>query len=117
MTVYFMVHLEAEKHGIGSLEPHEIPDAWAVLRDGWHLLIALAILVAFLLYGYTPMKSAFFGASALIALSFINPHTRMSPVDILAAFEDGVRATAPVTIACACAGLIIGSVFVSAAWG
>jgi TRAP-type uncharacterized transport system fused permease subunit len=37
----------------------------------------------------------------------------MSPVDILAAFEDGVRATAPVTIACACAGLIIGSVFVS----
>ncbi|MEM6744895.1 MAG: TRAP transporter permease [Pseudomonadota bacterium] len=113
MTVYFMVHLEAEKHGVGSLEEHEIPNTWEVLKDGWHLLIALAILIGFLLYGYTPMKSAFFGILSLIALSFINPHTRMSPVDILAAFEDGVRATAPVTIACACAGLIIGSVFVS----
>jgi len=37
----------------------------------------------------------------------------MSPVDLLAALEAGVRATVPVTIACACAGLIIGSVFVS----
>jgi len=46
-------------------------------------------------------------------LSFISPHTRMSPVDLLAALEAGVRATVPVSIACACAGLIIGSVFVS----
>jgi TRAP-type uncharacterized transport system fused permease subunit len=37
----------------------------------------------------------------------------MSPVDMLAALEAGVRATVPVAVACACAGLIIGSVFVS----
>ncbi|MBX2854890.1 MAG: TRAP transporter permease [Rhodobacteraceae bacterium] len=112
-TIYFMVHLEAEKHGVGSLPPEQIPDVWEVLRGGWHLLIALGVLIAFLVVGYTPMKSAFFGLAALLALSFINPSTRMSPVDILAALEDGVRATVPVAIACACAGLIIGSVFVS----
>ncbi|MEO0679535.1 MAG: TRAP transporter permease [Pseudomonadota bacterium] len=113
ITVYFMVHLEAEKHGVGRMAEEEIPNVWDVLRDGWHLLIALAVLISFLLYGYTPMKSAFFGIVSLVALSFINPHTRMSPADIVAALEDGVRATAPVTIACACAGLIIGAVFVS----
>jgi len=59
------------------------------------------------------MKSAFFGLASLLALSFISPATRMSPVDLLAALEAGVRATVPVSIACACAGLIIGSVFVS----
>ena len=37
----------------------------------------------------------------------------MSPVDLFAALEEGVRSTIPVTIACACAGIIIGSVFVS----
>ncbi len=37
----------------------------------------------------------------------------MSPADLLAALESGIRASVPVSIACACAGLIIGSVFVS----
>ncbi|MEP6149040.1 MAG: TRAP transporter large permease subunit, partial [Nisaea sp.] len=40
-------------------------------------------------------------------------HTRMSPVDILAAFESGVRSTVAVSVACACAGIIIGSIFAS----
>jgi len=83
------------------------------LRGGWHLLIALAVLIFFLISGYTPMLSAFWGIATLFALSFINKDTRLSPVDVLAALESGIRATVPVTIACACAGLIIGSVFVS----
>ena len=113
VTVYFMVHFEAEKNGIGSIPKSELPSTGEVLKKGWHLLIALLVLVAFLLYGYTPMRSAFFGLAALIGLSFISPSTRMSPVDMLAALEAGVRATVPVAVACACAGLIIGSVFVS----
>jgi TRAP-type uncharacterized transport system fused permease subunit len=48
-----------------------------------------------------------------VALSFVNPSTRMSPVDLFAALESGVRSALPVTIACACAGIIIGSMFVS----
>ncbi len=112
-TVYFMVHLEAEKNGIGRIDKKLLPQTGEVLRRGWHLLIALLVLVTFLLLGYTPMKSAFWGIISLFVLSFIRPETRMSPVDTLAAFEAGVRATVPVTVACACAGLIIGSVFVS----
>ncbi|NQW09254.1 MAG: TRAP transporter permease [Alphaproteobacteria bacterium] len=112
-TIYFMVHFEAEKSGIERISRDRLPQTWAVFKDGWHLLFALAILIVFLVLGYTPMKSAFWGILALIALSFINPHTRMSPADILAAFESGIRSTVPVTVACACAGIIIGSVFVS----
>ena len=112
-TVYFMVHLEAEKNGIGQIEKSLLPQTGEVLKRGWHLLIALAVLVTFLLMGYTPMKSAFWGIVSLFVLSFFRPETRMSPVDIMAALEAGVRATVPVTVACACAGLIIGSVFVS----
>lgn len=112
-TVYFMVHLEAEKHNIGRIDKSLLPNVFEVLKRGWHLLIAVAVLVYFLMVGYTPMKSAFWGIAALVALSFINKETRMSPVDMIAALENGVRTTMPVTIACACAGLIIGSVFVS----
>ena len=112
-TVYFMVHLEAEKNGIGQIERDLLPKTGEVLKRGWHLLFALAVLIFFLLQGYTPMKSAFWGIVSLFVLSFIRPETRMSPVDVMAALEAGVRATVPVTVACACAGLIIGSVFVS----
>ena len=112
-TIYFMVHLEAEKHGIGRIDKKRLPQTLNVLRGGWHLLIALAVLIFFLIAGYTPMLSAFWGIATLFALSFINRDTRLSPVDVLAALESGIRATVPVTIACACAGLIIGSVFVS----
>jgi TRAP transporter 4TM/12TM fusion protein len=113
VTIYFMVHLEAEKHGIGRIDKKLLPQTFEVLRRGWHLLIALGVLIYFLIAGYTPMLSAFWGIAALFALSFINRDTRLSPVDVLAALEAGIRATVPVTIACACAGLIIGSVFVS----
>ncbi len=112
-TIYFMVHLEADKHDIGAIPREQLPRVGEVLAGGWHLLIALAVLVYFLLVGYTPMKSAIWGLGTLFLLSFINKGTRMSPVDLLAALEAGIRATVPVTIACACAGLIIGSVFVS----
>lgn len=112
-TVYFMVHLEAEKHNIERIPKEYLPQLGEVLKRGWHLLIALAVLIYFLIAGYTPMKSAFWGITSLFVLSFVNKETRMSPADLLAALENGIRTTMPVTIACACAGLIIGSVFVS----
>jgi TRAP transporter 4TM/12TM fusion protein len=112
-TIYFMVHLEAEKHGIAKVPREDLPRLGAVLRRGWHLLLSLVVLVTFLVIGFTPMMAAFWAIGALLVLSFVSPATRMSAIDIFAALETGVRSTIPVTIACACAGIIIGSIFVS----
>ena len=38
-----MVHLEAEKHGIGRIDKKRLPQTLDVLRGGWHLLIALVL--------------------------------------------------------------------------
>lgn len=112
-TVYFMVHLEAEKHGIPLIPKDQLPRLSVVLRNGWHLMLSLFVLVGFLVAGFTATHAAFWTIGTLIVLSFINAGTRMSAVDIFAALEAGVRSTIPVTIACACAGIIIGSTFVS----
>ena len=112
-TVYFMVHLEADKHGIASLPREQLPRLGAVMRRGWHLLLALVVLIGFLVVGFTAMHAAFWAILSLVVLSFVNPNTRMSAVDIFAALESGVRSTVPVTVACGCAGIIIGSIFVS----
>ena len=112
-TVYFMVDLEAGKHGIARIAKERLPRFAEVMGRGWHLLLSLVILVAILVAGYTPMMAAFWAIVSILVLSFVNKATRMSAVDIFAAFESGVRSTVPVTVACACAGIIIGSVFVS----
>ena len=112
-TIYFMVHLEAEKHGIKRVSRDELPDFFTVLKRGWHLLLSLVVLVIYLVIGFTPMHAAFWAIVTLTILTFVNPNTRMSSVDMFAALESGVRSTVPVTIACACAGIIIGSVFAS----
>jgi TRAP transporter 4TM/12TM fusion protein len=113
LTIYFMVHLEADKHGIETLPREALPRFGAVMKRGWHLLLSLVVLVGFLVQGFTPMLAAFWSILVLAGLSFIRENTRMSAADILAALETGVRSTIPVTIACACAGIIIGCVFVS----
>jgi TRAP transporter 4TM/12TM fusion protein len=112
-TIYFMVDLEAEKHNVEKIPKERLPRLSEVLAGGWHLIFALVVLVGLLAYGYTAMLAAFWSTLALVGLSFISRSTRMSALDLLAALESGVRAAMPVSIACACAGIIIGSIFVS----
>ncbi len=112
-TIYFMVHIEAEKHGIEKIDKSMLPNVLEVLKGGWHMLLSLVVLIGLLIYGYTAMKAGFWAIISVIILSFFKKNTRMSVVDLLGAFESGIKSTVPVTIACACAGIIIGSVFVS----
>ena len=113
VTIYFMVHVEAEKHGIEKIDKSMLPNVINVLKSGWHMLLSLVVLIALLIYGYTAMKAGFWAIISVIFLSFFKNNTRMSVIDLLGAFESGIKSTVPVTIACACAGIIIGSVFVS----
>lgn len=112
-TIYFMVDIEADKGGIKRLDKNTLPKVKDVMKRGWHQLLTLGVLVGLLAWGYSPMMSAFWAIITLVVLSFREPSTRISPVDLFIAFESGVRAAMPVTVACACAGIIIGSIFVS----
>lgn len=112
-TIYFMVDIEADKEGIKRIDRNALPRVGEVLAKGWHQLLTLVVLVTLMAIGYSPMMSAFWAIVTLVLLSFREKATRMSPVDLFAAFESGVRSAMPVTVACACAGIIIGSIFVS----
>ena len=112
-TVYFMVDIEAEKEGIARIDKARLPRLMEVAKRGWHQLLTLGVLVALLGVGYTPMMAAFWAIVTLVVLSFFSRSTRMSPVDLFAALESGVRSAMPVSVACACAGILIGSIFVS----
>lgn len=100
------VHMEALRLGLPGTEPEiSLKEA---LRGYWHMLIPVALLIYLLFSGFTPRLSG--GAAVLTALvvSQIRSTTRMSPADILEAFEDGAKGLLIVITATASAGLIIG---------
>jgi len=112
-SIFVMVHFEAIKTGLSALPKADLPDFWQEMKRGGHLLIAILVIIVVLIIGYTPMYAAFLAILSVLGLSFLRPETRMSPVEILSALEDGATKSVPVSVACACAGIIIGCVFVS----
>jgi len=112
-SLMVMVHFEAKKQGINPLTKEELPSFWKTLRHGGHLLLALVVLVYFLVRGYTAVMAAFWGILILFLLSFLRKDTILNPRRLIAGLEDTAKTAITVGIACACAGLIMGSMFSS----
>jgi TRAP transporter 4TM/12TM fusion protein len=112
-SIFVMVHFEARKRNLTTISPDELPSFKDEVKRGGHLFLSIVIIVVLLVIGYTPMFASFWAIISILVLSSLRKETRMSPVDILSALEEGARLAVPVSIACASAGLIIGCVFVS----
>ena len=61
LGVFWMVHLEAGKRDLRGLTRDQLPSARAALRQGWYLLLPLAVLVYLLFSGYTPLLAGTVG--------------------------------------------------------
>ncbi len=112
-SVFVQVHLEARKLGLKGLPREQLPRILPVLKSGIHLFLPIIVLVWILVEGMTPMKAAFWGLVLLFFLAFLRRDSRPSPYSFFKMMELGGRIVAPVSIACAAAGIIIGCVFTS----
>ncbi|MDQ0340817.1 TRAP transporter 4TM/12TM fusion protein [Caldalkalibacillus uzonensis] len=110
VTVFMAVHFEARRIGLEGISKENIPDAIKVLKNGWHLLIPLIILITILMLGYTPFYAAVWSLIATIASSWLRKSTRMDLSTIVRSIEEGARAAISVGIACAVVGIIVGTV-------
>jgi TRAP transporter 4TM/12TM fusion protein len=110
LAVGIMVHFEACKMGIRGLPREELPSLRRVIWFGWHLILPLIAIVAFLFNGYTPLVAGFYAVLFTVAISTVRRATRMSFTTILAALQAGALSALPVAAACAAAGIVIGVV-------
>ena len=67
-SAFWMVHLEAGKHGLVGMRKSEIPSAWKALVAGWYLVLPLAALVYMLFEGFTPLYAGSMGLALTVAL-------------------------------------------------
>lgn len=110
MAVFIMIHMEAKRLGLRGLPKEQLPNTKKIFMAGGHLLIPLFVIVYMLIKGYTPLKAAFYSILWTVAVAMCRKNTRLKLKDIIDAFDEGARSSLSVAAACACAGLVIGSV-------
>jgi TRAP transporter 4TM/12TM fusion protein len=67
-SAFWMVHLEAGKHGLVGMKKEDIPNPIKALIEKWFLVLPLAALVYMLFEGFTPLYAGTIGLSLTVAL-------------------------------------------------
>mgnify|MGYP000915871652 CR=1 FL=1 len=63
-----MVYLEAGKRNLLGMPKNELPSVINALKEGWYLVLPLAVLVYLLFSGYTPLYAGTIGLAFIIFL-------------------------------------------------
>ncbi|MBT2786710.1 MULTISPECIES: TRAP transporter permease [unclassified Halomonas] len=131
-TVYLFVHIIALKQGMQGLPKDELPQMRQVMKDGWHFLLPLAVLVWLLAMSMSPMRVGYYAVVTILAVAVLRyvlwfffvaprqgqPVTATAVKDVVRAgfakliegLELGARNAVAVSMACAVAGIIVGVV-------
>ncbi|MFN3938302.1 MAG: TRAP transporter permease [Gemmobacter sp.] len=67
-AAFWMVHLEAGKHGLRGMDRAELPSPLKAVRESWYLLLPLVVLVYLLFTGYTPLFAGTVGLGLTVLL-------------------------------------------------
>ncbi|NLC11577.1 MAG: TRAP transporter permease [Firmicutes bacterium] len=105
------VHFEACRLGLRGLPKDQLPKTWEVLKKGWLYLIPIAVLIYYLgVLQHTPIRSGFYAIVAAVIISFLKKNTRLNWERFKEAVLAAAQNTITVALACAAAGLVIGSI-------
>ena len=106
LTVAFFVRIEARRLQIPIDKDDETSSAVNALKSGWHFIVPLAVLVASLIVGYTPVRSATFAIIAVIVVSWMTS-TPMTLERCIDAILDALRIMVPTAILLVAVGLVV----------
>jgi TRAP transporter 4TM/12TM fusion protein len=112
VAVFMAVHFEARRVGLTGLPKADLPRLKEVLVERGHLFLPLAVIIGVLLSGYSAAYAAICGIASVIPTTWLRASTRrtFTPMVIIEALEAGARNTIVVALACACAGIVIGTI-------
>lgn len=109
----WFIHLEASKTGLVGIPKSEKPDFLKVLLKGGHLMSPLAVLIGCLVYGFSPVRAAFFAIVFTVVISWVRKETRLGPREIVEALEAGAKSAVLIVVTCAAVGFVIGGFLIT----
>jgi len=110
VSLWFMVHLQAQKRGLAGLNKDELPSVKTELKKRGHLIIPVIILLVLLFADYTPIYSAFWAIISTYIVSLFRKETRMNLKTLINTLAEGAKGAAFIAIATAVVGIIVGVV-------
>ena len=106
LTVSYFVRIEAKRLKLTPTRNADSENVSDVLKEGWHFIIPMIVLVYFLVSGRTPTTSAAFAILSVIAASWISPKP-MRVGDIFDAVVEGVKTMVSTALLLVAVGIII----------
>lgn len=110
LGAFFIVELEARKHGFSPPAVPPITFKEVMLKRGYHL-VSLIVLVVLLALGRSPESAAIWAIVTTILTSFLSRDRNewLTPRRIVEALVEGGKNMVPVAVLLAAAGLIVGT--------
>ena len=106
LTVSYFVRIEAKRLKLTPTRNADSENVSDVLKEGWHFIIPMIVLVYFLVSGRTPTTSAAFAILSVIAASYLSPRP-MRAGDIFDAVVEGVKTMVSTALLLVAVGIII----------
>jgi TRAP transporter 4TM/12TM fusion protein len=112
LSVFFAVHFEAKRYRLAGIPEDELPKLWQVMLVRGQLFIPMFVILIGLVLGYSAPMCALVAALSCLPIAMLRRETRknITWATPIQALEDGARGALAVAMACACAGLVIGSI-------
>jgi TRAP transporter 4TM/12TM fusion protein len=126
LALFLMVEIDARKYGMGQTAFAKVDTVWNLTRKYWFHFLSLVSIVAFMMWGYSPVLSVFWATVVSFVTSFLRRDTALFSYDLfrgqgsfarnlfgspfVKAMEGGSIGVLNVAATCAGAGIIVGVV-------
>ena len=126
LALFLMVEIDARKYNMGNLVIEKPDTVWNLARKYWYHFLSLISIVAFMMWGFSPVLSVFWATVVSFVTSFLRRDTALISYDFFAgkkgivdgllrsplvkAMEGGSIGVLNVAATCAGAGIIVGVV-------
>lgn len=109
LSLFLQVDFESALSGVKGLPPEEIPK-WKDVNRRMFFLVPLIVLVVLLLMGKSAAFAGAYAILAVVAVSWLDRETRLTPSKILKALELSGKRTVMIAVSCAISGIVVGVV-------
>ncbi len=126
LALFLMVELDARKFGMKEAKFEKVETVWNLTRKYWFHFLSLVSIIAFMMYGYSPVLSVFWATVVTFITSFFHRDCALLPYALfrgerplapklfqsgfVKAMEGGSIGVLSVAATCAGAGIIVGVV-------
>jgi TRAP transporter 4TM/12TM fusion protein len=126
LALFLMVEIDARKYGMRDVAFERVDTVWNLSKRYWFHFLSLVSIVAFMLWGFSPVLSVFWATVVALVTSMLRPETALLPYDLFRgrgslkehvlhsgfakAMEGGALGMLNVGATCAGAGIIVGVV-------